>query len=92
MTLIDNFELGSITEYQNNTTVDSDSIHDEIKKRANYFKSQGIDSSGRAVLFEGNSIGFFLDLLALWSLGVAVIPIPPQTPRFEAALESEPRR
>jgi oxalate---CoA ligase len=48
-----------------------------------YYASQGIGPADRVFVHFGNTLEFFVDLLALWRLGACVVPIDPRLTPFE---------
>jgi oxalate---CoA ligase len=51
--------------------------------RRAYYRGYGVAPGDRVFLHHGNSLEFFVDLLALWQLGACVIPIDPRLTSFE---------
>ncbi len=48
-----------------------------------YYRGHGIGPADRVLVHFGNSLEFFVDLLALWHLGACVVPIDPRLTPFE---------
>ena len=67
--------LGSITEVSNGRTQSSSELCSNIEMRVIQFKKQGLKPNDRVLLHYGNSIEFFIDLLALWSAGAGAVPL-----------------
>ena len=66
----------------------------ELTNRVAYFQSHGMSPSDRVLMHYGNCQEFFVDLLAIWSLGGCAIPLDPRLSDFEVetlALAAAPR-
>jgi acyl-CoA synthetase (AMP-forming)/AMP-acid ligase II len=58
-------------------------IQAEFRRRIAYYQSQGLTLRDRVLIHYGNCLEFFVDLLAIWSLGGCAIPIDPRLTNFE---------
>ncbi|MGH7799579.1 MAG: class I adenylate-forming enzyme family protein [Thermodesulfobacteriota bacterium] len=54
-----------------------------VYQRIAYYQSQGMTQSDRVFVHYGNNLEFFVDLMAIWSLGGCVIPIDSRLTKFE---------
>lgn len=76
-------QLGQMTEIQTGSTVSAKEIHFRVEARAQSFVSQGLLKNDRVFLRYGNSISFFIDLFALWTLDACAMPLDKTTPEHE---------
>jgi acyl-CoA synthetase (AMP-forming)/AMP-acid ligase II len=53
------------------------------RQRAAYYRGHGLQASDRVFVHHGNTLEFFVDLLAIWSLGACAVPIDPRLTPFE---------
>ena len=58
-------------------------VVDRWCRRAAHYADLGLAHSDRVFLHHGNTLEFFVDLLAIWSLGGSAIPIDPRLSQFE---------
>ena len=75
--------VGSLNEPLNGRRWDQQSILRQYHRRIAFYHSQGMSSQDIAFLHYGNTLEFFVDLLAIWSLGGCVVPIDPRLSDFE---------
>jgi acyl-CoA synthetase (AMP-forming)/AMP-acid ligase II len=54
-----------------------------LQARAAFLHHRGLEPGDRVFLHYGNTLEFFVDLLAIWTLGGCVIPIDQRLTRFE---------
>lgn len=76
-------QLGQMTEIQTGSTVSAKEIHLKVEARVQNFVLQGLLKNDRVFLRYGNSISFFIDLFALWTLDACAIPLDKTTPEHE---------
>lgn len=76
-------QLGQMTEIHTGSTVSAKEIHFRVEARAQSFVLQGLLKNDRVFLRYGNSISFFIDLFALWTLDACAIPLDKTTPQNE---------
>jgi len=53
------------------------------ERRIAYYRRQGVAPGDRVLIHFGNTLEFFVDLLALWRLGACVVPIDARLTAFE---------
>ena len=58
-------------------------IYVEVSARAASLQQEGLQHGDRVFVFYGNTIEFFLDLLAVWQIGACLIPIDNRLTAFE---------
>jgi oxalate---CoA ligase len=58
-------------------------ILERAAARAAFYRARGLDPSDRVFLHFGNNLEFFVELLAIWSLGAAAAPIDSRLTEFE---------
>lgn len=63
--------LGPLTEPH----WDSEAEHAQYRRRRGFSNRHGLRSGDRVCLHYGNTPEFFVDLMAIWSLGGCAIPI-----------------
>jgi oxalate---CoA ligase len=78
-----NLHVGNLTEPLTGRTWSRQQIRQQLYQRIAYYQSYGMSQSDRVFLHYGNQIEFFVDLLAIWSLGGCVIPIDARLTAFE---------
>ena len=76
-------QVGAITEPLTRRKWDRQTIIREFHKRIHSYHEQGMRESDRVFLHFGNKVEFFVDVLAIWSLGGCVIPIDSRLTPFE---------
>ncbi len=67
--------LGSLTEPLSGRHWPRAVVMTQFLERAGYLQSCGLQPGDRVFVHYGNTLEFFVDLLAVWSLGGCVIPI-----------------
>ena len=78
-----NLQVGNLTEPLSGRKWDQQMIRYQVYQRITYYQQQGMGSSDRVFVHYGNQLEFFVDLLAIWSLGGCVIPIDSRLTKFE---------
>lgn len=80
--------LGSIADLGTGERFDGDRLARLIDSRADAFAGQGVGRGERVAVLHGNSIAFFIDLLAIWRRGAAVACLDPgmSPPEFRTVL------
>jgi acyl-CoA synthetase (AMP-forming)/AMP-acid ligase II len=68
-------EIGSLTEPVTGRRWDPNEIRSRTLRREAQFRALGFRRGDRAFLHQGNALEFFVDLLAVWTIGGCVIPI-----------------
>ena len=85
-------DLGELIEPVTGRRWDPLVIRRELWRRLKYFQQHGLTPSGRVFLHHGNSPEFFVDLLAIWSLGGCAVPVDPRLTEFEVKNLAEAAR
>jgi acyl-CoA synthetase (AMP-forming)/AMP-acid ligase II len=75
--------VGNLTEPLTGRRWDRQTIMRQLCQRTAYFQSHGMTCSDRVFVHYGNKLEFFVDLMAIWSLGGCVIPIDSRLTAFE---------
>lgn len=86
--------VGDLTEPITGRKWDRHQIKHQVHLRMAYYKSQGMRKLDRVFIHYGNNLEFFVDLIAIWTLGGCVIPIDTRFSKFEVetlAKTAEPR-
>ncbi len=78
-----NLQVGCLIEPLTGRAWDRRAIADRCSRRIAHYTDLGLARFDRFFLHHGNTIEFFVDLLAIWSLGGCAIPIDPRLTRFE---------
>jgi acyl-CoA synthetase (AMP-forming)/AMP-acid ligase II len=63
-----------------------------LRGRRELFNGLGLTTGDRVFLHHGNTLEFFVDLLAVWHVGGCAIPIDPRLTRFEVRTLAEAAR
>ncbi|MDH3217306.1 MAG: acyl--CoA ligase [Candidatus Krumholzibacteria bacterium] len=71
---------------------DRETIHRELARRLELYRNQGLGPGDRVFLHYGNTLEFFVDLLAVWKLGGCAIPIDSRLTMFEVQTLAEAAR
>jgi acyl-CoA synthetase (AMP-forming)/AMP-acid ligase II len=61
----------------------ADVVHAEFARRVRHLRQHGLQPDDRVFLHYGNTIEFFVDLLAIWALGGCAIPLDTRLTAFE---------
>ncbi len=75
--------VGDLIEPLTGRKWDRQMIWREYGRGVAYFQSHNLGPGDRVFVHYGNTIEFFVDLLAVWTLGGCVIPIDPRLTPFE---------
>ena len=75
--------VGSLIEPLTGRRWDRNSILHQLYGRVAYLQSHGLSESDIVFMHYGNTLEFFADLLAIWSLGGCVVPIDSRLTAFE---------
>ena len=75
--------LGPLTEPVTGKHWDRDAVRAHVRRRLGFFGRQGLSAGDRVCLHYGNTAEFFVDLVAIWSLGGCAIPIDARLTAFE---------
>ena len=75
--------VGSLIEPLTGRRWERQTIQREFYHRLAYFQSHSLAPADCVFIHYGNTLEFFVDLLAVWSLGSCAIPIDPRLTKFE---------
>jgi acyl-CoA synthetase (AMP-forming)/AMP-acid ligase II len=75
--------VGSLVEPITGRRWDRRCVERELSNRLAYFQDHGLAPADLAFIHYGNTAEFFVDLLAIWSLGGCAIPVDPRLSQFE---------
>lgn len=92
--MILDLRVGDLCEPLTGRTWPGPTIPGRCDHRVAYYRDRGVRTGDRVFLHFGNSLEFFVDVLALWRLGACVVPIDPRLTPFEVetlARAAEPR-
>ncbi|PWB65700.1 MAG: hypothetical protein C3F14_05205, partial [Deltaproteobacteria bacterium] len=76
-------KVGNLVEPLTGRTWDNASIQQGYRARVAFYRRHGLADSDLVFLHYGNRPEFFIDLLAVWSLGGCVVPIDGRLTQFE---------
>lgn len=76
-------QVGNLIEPLTGRIWDRASILQQFYRRIAYLQHHGLSDSDVVFLHYGNTLEFFVDLLAIWSLGGCVVPIDSRLTTFE---------
>ena len=76
-------QVGNLIEPLTGRKWDKQKIMRLFCHRIAYFQSHGMKSMDRSFIHYGNNLEFFVDLIAIWSIGGCVIPIDSRLTPFE---------
>lgn len=76
-------KTGSLLEYSTGAEIEGGDLRRAVAVRARELRAQGISEGKRILLTQGNTIPFFIDLLALWELRACAVPVDPSSPATE---------
>lgn len=71
--------LGSLIELHSGKNADAPSLRAAVDRRQLELQHVGMEPGDLALLVHGNSIAFFIDLLAIWALGGCAVPLDPKS-------------
>lgn len=75
--------VGELIEPLTGRRWDRATVRREFCQRIAHFQQHGLTPADRVFLHYGNTLDFFVDLLAIWSLGGCAIPIDTRLTEFE---------
>jgi acyl-CoA synthetase (AMP-forming)/AMP-acid ligase II len=75
--------VGNLVEPLTGRRWGRDTILRQFRARVAYLREQGVQPSDRVFIHFGNTLEFFVDTLAIWSLGGCVIPIDQRLTDYE---------
>jgi acyl-CoA synthetase (AMP-forming)/AMP-acid ligase II len=75
--------LGPLTEPLTGRHWDRGAVVEQWRRRLRFHARNGLAPGDRVFLCYGNTLEFFVDLVALWSLGACVVPIDARLTAFE---------
>ena len=76
-------QVGNLIEPLTGRNWDRASIRHQYFRRIAYLRHHGLSDSDVVFLHYGNTLEFFVDLLAIWTLGGCVVPIDSRLTTFE---------
>ena len=76
-------QVGNLIEPLTGRRWDPTSIHRRFYEQTGYLEMQGMSDSDVVFMHYGNTLEFFVDLLAIWNLGGCVVPIDSRLSTFE---------
>src|SRR5262245_33684768 len=92
--MIDASTAGSLVDALSGRTWDPPEIRRRLSRRVASFQNIGMKQFDSVLFHSGNTMEFFVDLLAVWCLGGCAIPIDPRLTPFEVetlARTAQPR-
>lgn len=63
-----------------------------VRQRCEELQGHGLDAGDRVFLHYGNTLEFFIDLIAVWHLGGCAVPLDPRLTPFEVCTLAESAR
>jgi len=81
--MIEGSTIGALVDPLRGRTWRPQEIRHELVCRLVYYQSLGMKAADSVFLHYGNSVEFFIDLLAIWRLGACAIPLDPHLTAFE---------
>ena len=81
--------MGKITDTASGECWGADKLHQEMLKRSSYYYNSGIVAGDKVIIMHGNSAVFFVDLFALWNMGVCVVCLDSSTGFMELSSISD---
>ena len=75
--------VGKIIEPLSGRSLNSSETLSHVNARASEYQKLGFRRGDRVFLMNGNSIEFFIDLLAIWHLGGCVVPVDGRLTPYE---------
>jgi len=76
-------KFGSLTEPLTGRTWNSKEIQWRMAARVERYRAEKLSRGDRILIHYGNSLDFFVDLLAAWYLGASVVPVDTRLTAFE---------
>ncbi|MEP7305983.1 MAG: class I adenylate-forming enzyme family protein [Acidobacteriota bacterium] len=81
--MIEGLTIGALVDPLSGRTRHPQEIRHELVCRLAYYQSLGMKAGDSVFLHYGNTVEFFIDLLAVWRLGACAIPLDPHLTPFE---------
>jgi acyl-CoA synthetase (AMP-forming)/AMP-acid ligase II len=78
-------EVGNLCEPGTGRAWDRKEIHSQFWHRIALLRANGLSGKDRVLIHYGNRLEFFVDLMAIWSLGGCAIPVDSRLTPFEVA-------
>ena len=75
--------LGPLSEPLGGRCWERETMLARVVSRAARYQALGLEPGERVFLHHGNTLEFFADLLAVWTLGACAVPIDPRLTPFE---------
>jgi acyl-CoA synthetase (AMP-forming)/AMP-acid ligase II len=75
--------LGPLSEPLAGKHWDRDTVRERYRRRLTFYARHGLAAGDRVLLHYGNTAEFFVDLMAVWSLGGCAVPIDARLTAFE---------
>jgi acyl-CoA synthetase (AMP-forming)/AMP-acid ligase II len=75
--------VGNLSEPLTGRRWDGAAVMQQVLRRAAWYQQHGLQCGERVFAHHGNSLEFFADLLAVWSLGACLVPIDGRLTVFE---------
>ncbi|MDH3978818.1 MAG: acyl--CoA ligase, partial [Gammaproteobacteria bacterium] len=76
-------QVGTLHEPLNNRSWQAHEIMQRVRSRSAWYSSNGLKRHDRVFLHYGNSLEFFVDLLAIWNQGACAIPVDERLTAYE---------
>jgi len=76
-------EVGELCEPLSGRAWDGDAMRGQTWLRTERYRARGVGPGDLVFMHFGNSLEFFADLLAIWSLGACAVPVDPRLTPFE---------
>jgi acyl-CoA synthetase (AMP-forming)/AMP-acid ligase II len=80
------FHVGNLAEPLTGRRWDRATIQREYAARLAHLRRHGLSASDRVFLHYGNTLEFFVDLLAIWALGGCAVPIDTRLSDYEVEI------
>jgi oxalate---CoA ligase len=81
--MLADFRLGELTEPLTERHWDRTAVHNHYRRRLGFYARYRLSAGDRVFIHYGNTPEFFVDVVALWTLGACVVPIDPRLTPFE---------
>jgi len=81
--MIEDLTLGPLSEPLRGTHWNPPTVRERVRRRVAFYARHGLAVGDRVLLHHGNTPEFFVDLVAIWSLGGCVVPIDARLTPFE---------
>src|SRR5512143_3894689 len=76
-------EVGNLCEPGTGRVWDRKEIRSQVWHRVALLRANGLSGNDRVLIHYGNTLEFFVDLMAIWSLGGCAIPVDSRLTPFE---------